>query len=85
VSLIEEKIDGHPRFAQLWREGAIGGHREERKTIQHPQAGDITIDCDVLTDSDTDLKIVAYTAVPGTEDETRLQFTRVIGVQSARA
>lgn len=82
ASLIKGTIDGNSHFAQLWREAAITGHREERKTVEHPQAGDITIDCDVLTDSDTDLKIVAYTAVPGSEDEARLKFTQVIRTQT---
>jgi transcriptional regulator with XRE-family HTH domain len=82
ASVLQRTLDGNPDFARLWREGAVAGHREERKTIQHPQAGDITVDCDVLTDSDTDLKIVAYTTTPGSEDETRLQFTRVISTQN---
>jgi transcriptional regulator with XRE-family HTH domain len=83
ASLIHRTLDGNPRFAQLWRNGAIAGHREDRKTIHHPEAGDITVDCDVLNDSDTDLKIVVLTATPGSEDETKLQFTRVIGTQTA--
>jgi hypothetical protein len=45
------------------RGGAVGRHTEDRKTIRHPDIGDITVDCDVLSDSDTDLKIVIYTAV----------------------
>jgi hypothetical protein len=32
------------------------------------------------SDADTDLKIVIYTAVPGSEDEAKLQLTRVAGV-----
>jgi hypothetical protein len=38
----------------------------------------------VLSDSDTDLKIIIYTAVPGSEDETKLDLTRVVGVHPAR-
>jgi hypothetical protein len=33
----------------------------------------------VLNDSDTDLKIVIYTAAPGSEDETKLDLARVAG------
>jgi len=83
ASLIHRRLEGNPRFAELWRDGAVAGHREDRKTIQHPEAGDITVDCDVLNDSDTDLKIVILTAVPGSEDETKLQFARVIGRHTA--
>lgn len=82
--LIRRTLDGNPRFAQLWRDGAVGRHTEDRKTIRHPDIGDITVDCDVLSDSDTDLKIVIYTAVPGSEDETKLDLARVAGVRPVR-
>ncbi len=67
-------------FAALWHEGTATGHTEDRKTVRHPDIGDITVDCDVLHDSDTDLKIVIYTAAPGSEDATKLDLTRVTGV-----
>jgi transcriptional regulator with XRE-family HTH domain len=79
ASLIQRSLEGNPRFAQLWRDGAVSGHREDRKTIHHIGVGDITLDCDVLNDSDTDHKIVIYTAAPGSEDETKLRLTRVGG------
>ncbi|MEU9157761.1 transcriptional regulator, partial [Streptomyces sp. NPDC048417] len=41
--------------------------------------GPVTVDCDVLTDGDTELKIVIMTAAPGSEDETKLQLTTVVG------
>jgi hypothetical protein len=46
--------------------------------------GDITVDCDVLSDSDTDLKAVIYTAAPGSEDATKLDLAVVAGVRQAR-
>jgi transcriptional regulator with XRE-family HTH domain len=79
TGLIRATIDGNPRFARLWHEGAVGGHAEDRKTIVHPDIGEITVDCDVLGDSDTDLKIVIYTAAPGSEDQTKLDLARVAG------
>ena len=57
----------------------LAGHAEDRKTIHHPAVGPITIDCDVLVDSDTDLKIVIYTAIPGSEDAGRLELAMVLG------
>lgn len=79
TALIEGRLRGNSRFAELWQDAVVGGHREDRKTIRHPHAGDITVDCDVLHDSDTDLKVVVYTAEPGSESESKLQFVRVIG------
>jgi transcriptional regulator with XRE-family HTH domain len=84
-ALISRTLAGNQRFAALWRDGAVGWHVEERKTIRHPGVGDITVDCDVLSDSSTDLKIVIYTTVPGSEDETKLDLARVAGVRPARA
>jgi len=56
---------------------------EDRKTIRHPDIGEITVDCDVLNDSDTDLKIVIYTAAPGSEDATKLDLARLAGTRPA--
>jgi transcriptional regulator with XRE-family HTH domain len=79
AGLIRRTLDDSPRFARLWQEGAIGGHAEDRKTILRPDIGEITVDCDVLNDSDTDLKIVIYTVPPGSEDESKLDLARVAG------
>jgi transcriptional regulator with XRE-family HTH domain len=84
AGLIRRMLDGSPRFAQLWRDGAVSRHTEDRKTIHHPDIGDINVDCDVLSDGDTDMKIVIYTAAPGSENETKLDLARVIGVRPAR-
>ena len=79
TGLIRRLLDDSPRFARLWQEGAVGGHAEDRKTILRPDIGEITVDCDVLNDSDTDLKIVIYTVAPGSEDESKLDLARVAG------
>jgi transcriptional regulator with XRE-family HTH domain len=79
VTLIESRLSGNPRFAELWQEGAVASHREDRKVVHHPEAGAITVECDVLSDGDNDLKVVVYSVAPGSEDEARLQFARAIG------
>jgi transcriptional regulator with XRE-family HTH domain len=83
AGLIRRTLDGNPRFAELWHSGAVGAHTEDRKTIRHPTVGEITVDCDVLADATTDLKIVIYTATPGSEDEAKLELTRVAGIVAA--
>lgn len=80
TTLVNRTMAGNARFARLWREGRVGHHGEDRKTISHPTVGPIRVDCDVLADGDTGLKIVIYTAVPGSEDETKLDLARVAGV-----
>jgi transcriptional regulator with XRE-family HTH domain len=84
TGLIQRTIDGNQWFAQLWHSGAVGVHAEDRKTIRHPDIGDITVDCDVLGDNDGDLKIIIYTAVPGSADADKLGLALVAGTRAAR-
>jgi hypothetical protein len=80
--LIAELRTGSERFAGFWAAGAIGPHTSARKLIHHPQVGTIDLDCDVLTVPGSDLRIVAYTAEPGTEAADRLALLAVVGHQS---
>ena len=74
TNLIRQTLTGNARFAALWNEGSVGSHAEDRKTIQHLVVGTFTVDCDVLVDTDTDLKVVLYTAVAGSEDAAKLDL-----------
>ena len=69
------------RFAELWDSGAVGHHQAARKTIDYPQVGRLTLDCDVLSVAGTDLHIMIYTAEPDTEDAERLALLTVLGTQ----
>ena len=84
TNLIQELTTGNQRFAELWASGAVRAHREDHKIVEHPTVGPITVDCDVLTDGDAELKIVILTAAPDTEDETKLQLARITGTKSVR-
>ena len=79
AALIRDLNAGSARFAELWATGVVGVHREDRKRIEHPSIGPIAVDCDTLTDGDSELKIVIMTAVPGSEDETKMHFAEVAG------
>lgn len=83
--LISDLDAGNERFAELWASGAVGAHREDHKVIEHPSVGSVTVDCDVLSDGDTELKIVVMSAVPGSEDETKLRLALIAGVVTADA
>ncbi|QER85520.1 helix-turn-helix transcriptional regulator [Streptomyces tendae] len=70
------------RFAELWDSGITGRHESARKTIDHPRAGAVTLDCDILTLEGSDLHIMVYTAEPGTEDAERLALITTLGIQA---
>ncbi|WP_416955447.1 helix-turn-helix transcriptional regulator [Streptomyces sp. Agncl-13] len=75
AELIRQLTAGNATFARLWASGTVAAHREDRKTVVHPEVGPVDVDCDVLTDGDSDLKIVILTAVPGSSDEAKLRRT----------
>ncbi|MFG2356471.1 helix-turn-helix transcriptional regulator [Streptomyces sp. NPDC048521] len=79
AALVRELRAGNQRFADLWANGTVAAHREDHKTIDHPSVGPVTVDCDVLTDGDCDLKMVVMTAVPGSADETKMQLAVIAG------
>jgi transcriptional regulator with XRE-family HTH domain len=79
AALIRDLSTGNQRFAALWSTGTVATHREDHKTIDHPAVGPVTVDCDVLTDGDSELKIVIMTANPGSDDETKLRLAEIVG------
>lgn len=73
-------------FARLWATGTEAAqHVSERKTIRHPEVGDIRVDCDVLLVPGVDLRLVAYTAAAGSSDAGKLDLLRVTGGGAALA
>lgn len=72
--LVSELAAQSPRFVELWESGASEPARDtaRHKMIDHPAVGRITLDCDALVVAADDLRIMVYTAEPGTEDAERL-------------
>ena len=79
VRALLAELQGNARFAQMWAEGTVVEHRSQRKTFVHPLVGPVTLDCDVLTAHGTDLRLVTYTAEPGSEDASRFDLIRTLG------
>jgi hypothetical protein len=80
--LISELRASSERFAQLWEAGVVGRLEASRKTIEHPQVGLLTLDCDLLRVEGSDLRILVYSAEPGTEAAEKLALLAVLGTQS---
>jgi len=79
--LVAELSQRSPAFLRLWEEHAVGRHTTAAKTVEHPQVGAVTLDCDVLVAPDSDLRVVLYTAAPGTEAAEKLALLNVVGLQ----
>ncbi|WP_210588771.1 helix-turn-helix transcriptional regulator [Streptomyces sp. GESEQ-35] len=80
--LIAELRASSERFAELWDAGVVGRLESSRKTIEHPQVGLLTLDCDLLRVEGNDLHILVYSAEPGTEAADKLELLSVLGTQS---
>ncbi|NBE97976.1 helix-turn-helix transcriptional regulator [Nonomuraea sp. KC401] len=84
TDLIAELRSSNAQFARLWDGGAVGRHVSARKIIVHPQVGDVTCDCDVLTVPGCDVRLVVYTVAAGSADAEKLEFLRVTNGASPR-
>ena len=82
--LVADLRAASPRFVELWGTAADPAPAEQsrHKVIEHPTVGPITLDCDTLVVAGDNLRIMAYTAEPGTEDADRLELAIVLGTQS---
>ncbi|MEJ3746360.1 helix-turn-helix transcriptional regulator [Actinomycetes bacterium KLBMP 9797] len=82
--LVSDLAAQSPRFAELWTSDTPppAPDPSKRKTIDHPAAGRISLDCDTLIVALDDLRITVYTAEPGTQDAERLALAVVLGTQA---
>lgn len=81
AELVRELGAGSERFARLWENFEMVPRVWERKTLDSPAVGLVTVDCDILSTADSDLRIVVYTAAPGSTDAEKLDLLRVAGTQ----
>lgn len=81
--MITELTSASGRFAVLWDAGVQPpAEPSRRKTVQHPSVGRITLDCDTLVVAGDDLRVMVYTAEPGSADADRLALAVVLGTQA---
>ncbi|WBQ06024.1 helix-turn-helix transcriptional regulator [Kribbella sp. CA-293567] len=81
-ALIQELRTKSKHFAQLWDDHVVGFHESNTKLVDHPDLGPIRLDCDVLTAPGSDLRLIVYTAPPGSEAAEKLRLLSVVGLQS---
>jgi transcriptional regulator with XRE-family HTH domain len=60
--LVERLIVRKDRFARHWFSGTAGSIAGDRKVVEHPRVGDLSLDLEVLLVSGIDLRIVTYAA-----------------------
>ncbi|MCM3813028.1 helix-turn-helix transcriptional regulator [Streptomyces sp. DR7-3] len=81
--LMGEAMSESEEFRALWSTPALGSRLGGHKRLQHPLVGEISLDNDVLKVPDHDVRIVTYTAEPGTTDEEKLEYLRIAAARTA--
>jgi transcriptional regulator with XRE-family HTH domain len=84
ATLVADLRAASDEFAALWARGGVRPHAAARKTIVHPDVGPITLDCDVITVRDSDLRLVVYTAPAGSPEAQALALLGAVGLQTFR-
>ncbi|MET8217342.1 helix-turn-helix transcriptional regulator [Streptomyces hirsutus] len=72
------------QFRELWQRHEIAEHGPTIKRVVHSEVGTLDLDCDILTTQRHDLRILMYTAEPGSESDSRLALLATIGTQHMR-
>jgi hypothetical protein len=83
TGLVDELRAGSPEFARLWERHDVQVVPVLTKTFRHPVVGEITLDCDSLTDHDQHL--VLYSAPQGSRGAEALAFLDALGAESVNA
>jgi len=82
--LLTELRAASPHFVELWHSAPdlAPAEQSRHKVIDHPEVGRITLDCDTLVVAVDDLRIMIYSAEPGTQDAELLDLAMVLGTQT---
>lgn len=83
ASLIADLRRQSTSFDTMWREWDVTRQPARPKRVRSATVGAVTLNCDILTTHDLDLRLVVYTAAPGSADAEKLDLLRVVGVQGS--
>ena len=79
--LVEQLLAAGGEFAEVWARHEVAAHLEQRKTLVHPELGEIALDCQILHSEDRGQRLLVFTATPGTVDAERLELLSVVDRQ----
>lgn len=82
LRLLDDLRAGSEEFTRLWDQGGVATWRSHSKTVEHPQIGSLTLDCDTLHVPDADQLVIVYSAATGSPEHDQLALLRVVGTQA---
>jgi transcriptional regulator with XRE-family HTH domain len=69
-AVVSEMLGLSPQFAQMWAEHEVEVRGPMLKHVDHPQAGPLDFECQVLHIAETGQRLIAYCAAPGSPTES---------------
>lgn len=79
--LVARLNEASAQFRELWSRHQIDEHGPTIRRVVHSEVGTLDLDCDILTAQRHDLRIMMYTAEPGSESDSKLALLGTIGIQ----
>ncbi|MEU7317098.1 helix-turn-helix transcriptional regulator [Streptomyces sp. NPDC007083] len=73
AALLAELQAGSAEFRQIWETRPVHAPGHRTKTLDHPEAGALRLNCDVLLVPEDDQEVVLMTADPGSPDARTLR------------
>lgn len=80
-ALVRQLLAASPEFGEVWARHEVAAHTDQRKTLVHPELGEVELDCQVLYSEDRGQRLLVFTATPGTVHADRLELLAVVGRQ----
>jgi transcriptional regulator with XRE-family HTH domain len=81
AAMIADLREHSPRFEALWSQHRLRRGHARQKHFDHPEVGELTLDCDDLLIQGSDLELVVFTAAPGSTSAQALELLGAIGLQ----
>lgn len=81
AAMISDLRSQSQRFEELWTAHRVRGGHTKEKRFDHPEVGELTLDCDDLVIQGSDLELVVFTAAAGSSSAQALELLGAIGLQ----
>jgi MmyB-like transcription regulator ligand binding domain/Helix-turn-helix domain len=81
AALVTELLGVSPAFAEMWSAHDVESRRPLIKRVDHPLAGPLEFECQILRIPDTGQRLIVYCAAPGSA--TQAAFRRLAELTSA--
>ena len=66
---------------RVWAAHEVGLHVDGPKTIVHPELGEITVECQILTTENRARSLLVFTPMPDSADHDKLVLLSAVGQQ----